>query len=151
MVILKVEELRLAELDPLIRESEAEGFLFLRRLQTEWEEGTNRFNQEHEGIYTLRDAGALVAIGGINQDPFSADHRTARLRRFYVKQSERRKGLGRKMVMHILTVASGHFDFVTLRTDTRIGSRFYEALGFVRVYGVPETTHRRCLNNHPMI
>jgi GNAT superfamily N-acetyltransferase len=36
----------------------------------------------------------MIAIGGLNHEPYSDDKYTGRLRRFYVKKEYRRKGIG---------------------------------------------------------
>ena len=134
---------RLTTLDPgridgLRSASRREGFRFLERLCKEWENGSNRFDQCGEGLFTVSVDAKLVAIGGINrQDDF-----TGRLRRFYVLPSRRRRGLGTHLLHHILTHAAGHFRRVVLRTDTETADRFYVAHGFTRIQDPGNETHQ---------
>ena len=147
-MIERFEKLPMSELTPMIDESVSQGFRFLTRLSTEWSSGENRFEKENEGFYGFWIEENLMAVGGLNIDPFSEDPRIGRLRRFYVKESQRRKGIGRRLVSHILEKAQSNFDCITLNTDTSLAARFYESLGFVRTSVSPSTSHKiESINN----
>ena len=109
-------------------DSEREGFRFLARLREEWLSGANRFSTAGEALFGIYEEGQLIAVGGINRE--SSD--CGRLRRFYVKKSERRKGVGRFLAQHILRCAAQNYGRVILRTDSEEADRFYVSLGFVR-------------------
>lgn len=133
---------RLTTLDPsrideLLSAGRREGFLFLERLREEWQNGSNRFNKPGEALFGLSVDGELVAIGGINRQ----DDSTGRLRRFYVLPSSRRRGLGTRLLNHILDHAAGHFRRVVLRTDTDAADRFYLGHGFIRMQDSSDATH----------
>jgi GNAT superfamily N-acetyltransferase len=134
--------LLLEDLKPLVCESEKDGFRFLRRLVDEWEDGRNRFDKINEGFFALWKDGDLVAVGGLNCDPFSNDPRTGRLRRFYVSRVERRKGYGRLLVQRILDEASTSFDVIVLNTDSAVAGEFYERLGFAPLPDDLHSSHR---------
>ena len=117
----------------LLRESEAEGFRFLRRLHDDWMSGTNRFAGPGEALFGVLAEDRLLAVGGINR----AAPDCGRLRRFYVIHAARRRGVGR----HILQFAASHYSRVVLRTDTDQAARFYLALGFTPLTHDPQVTH----------
>ena len=120
--------LPLAGLDILTRDATDEGFAFLDRLVREWFNGANRFDKPGE---TLRGAYAgqtLIAVGGLNIDPFASDAMCGRLRHIYVRTAYRAQGVGRQLVDALLRDAV--FNTVRLRTETAPAAAFYRALGF---------------------
>jgi len=120
LTIVKITELP-SEYDSLLQESIAENFNFLLRAKNEFLSLENTFNERGEGN--------LVAIGGINRQ--STD--SARLRRFYVSASFRRKGFGSMLLMHIENEAQKCFQSIVLNTDTDRASIFYEKHNYKRV------------------
>ena len=137
-MISRLQVLPLQELQPLLTESEAEGYRFIRRLREDWLSGANRFDRPGEALFGCHEGGRLVAIGGLNRQSGTV----GRLRRVYVRPGVRRKGVGRALVGHILAHASQFFDTVVLRTDTVGGDAFYRALGFCRLQEAGDSTHR---------
>lgn len=112
-------------------EAAADGFRFLDRLVTEWDAGSNRFDAPGELLLGAFLDYRLVAIGGLNIDPYADDAGTARLRHVYALKADRRRGLGRMLVRRLLEDArEAGFSQVRLLTDTAAGGRFYESLGF---------------------
>jgi GNAT superfamily N-acetyltransferase len=150
LVIRPIEHLPAVGLDALVRESEAEGFRFLRRLRDEFDAGTNRFDGAGEVLLGAWMGDALVAVGGINVDPYAGDARVGRLRHLYVGAAHRRSGVGREMVAALVRAAAAHFDALHLRTDTDAAARFYERLGFAPVPGHPSATHRLALRGRSL-
>ncbi len=132
------------ELAPLVDESEREGFRFLARLRREFDDGTNRFDAPGEALLGCRRGAQLVAVGGLNRDPWSPEPRAGRLRHLYVRPASRRSGVGRILVDALMAAARPHFGVLLLRTDTAAAARFYEALGFAPVSS-PHATHRMVL------
>jgi GNAT superfamily N-acetyltransferase len=135
-------------LEPLIAESEREGFRFLARLRREHEAGEQRFDGPGEVLLGVFAGGALAAVGGVTADPYEPGPRAGRIRHVYVARTRRRHGVGRMLVDALIAAARPHFDALTLRTDTAEAARFYEALGFAPVTGSPHHTHRLCLSSH---
>jgi len=135
--IVQITEWPSAAIEPLLCESEEEGFRFLRRLSDEWQSGANRFSGNGEAFFGVVAGEQLLAVGGINRE---ADD-CGRLRRFYVMRQERRKGIGRQLVLHILRFASLHYARLCLRTDTEAADRFYTAMGFSRLPSHDGPTH----------
>lgn len=120
---------------PLLDAAETEGFDMVRRLADGWREGTNRFDRPGEVLLGVCvDEGVvdrdLVAVGGLNVDPYLDDRAVGRIRHVYVVPRARSLGVGKALVAELVENARTHFERVRLRTVTDEGSRFYEALGF---------------------
>jgi ribosomal protein S18 acetylase RimI-like enzyme len=134
------------ELQPLREEAAREGYQFLERLAANWASGRNRFNLGGEALVGGYLDDHLVAVAGINREPYEPLPRTARLRHVYVLPEFRRRGVARDLVTSLLEHAGGDFDAVQLRTDTPAAARFYEQLGFERIEG-GTSTHRIILES----
>lgn len=140
--IRKIDDLQTVNTLSLVKESEAEGYRFLRRLVDQYEEGINRFDQSGEALYGVWDeSGQLVAIGGLSRNPYTEDGKTARLRRFYVSPSMRRQGIGTQLLDALVNHAQNHFNLLVLRTDSASADAFYRANGFSDLKK-PEMTHQ---------
>jgi N-acetylglutamate synthase-like GNAT family acetyltransferase len=128
------------DISRLLDAERLEGHRLVKRLADEWEDGTNRFDQPGEIALEARLAGDLVAVGGLNRDPYLDDPEVGRLRHVYVSPEARGSGVGRNLVEALVWHARLTFSRVRLRTVTTDGSRFYVALGFEEV-DEPEATH----------
>lgn len=140
--IREIQDLKQVDVSKLVEESEAEGYRFLRRLVDQYEDGSNTFNKTGEVLYGVWDhQDHLVAIGGLNRDPYSTKEGIGRLRRFYISASARRQGIGTKLLQQILKDAQGHFHELVVRTDSSAADAFYRANGFSGDLGLPDATH----------
>ena len=110
----RLTALDLAQVEPILRASQREGFRFVARLCEEWVSGVNRFEEPGEALFGVFVGSDLVGVGGLNRQSKA----TGRLRRFYILPAYRRQGWGRCLLRHILTHAADHFVCVVLRTDT---------------------------------
>lgn len=138
----KVNDLRELDIEELVQESEQEGYRFVTRLVSEFEAGTNTFNKPGEVLFCVtNEEGAVVAIGGINQSPFSQEADVGRLRRFYVLEEVRREGVGTLLLQSIIDHAKHYFKEITVRTDSAKADSFYRACGFSFDDSASETTH----------
>jgi GNAT superfamily N-acetyltransferase len=124
----------------LADEARAEGYRFIDRLSTEWENGGNRFAKPGEALYVVTDDSGLIAVGGINRDPYASSPETGRLRHFYVRTVHRRKGIGSSLLAAIIEAAAPVFARIHLRTDNPGAARLYERNGFVAI-DAPHVTH----------
>jgi ribosomal protein S18 acetylase RimI-like enzyme len=118
------------QLVDLEREASEEGFNFMRRLIEEWSNGSNRFDKPGERLLVVVNNINIVGIGGLNVDPYKPAGDTARLRRLYVANGFRRRGVGEALVDALLAGASLRFRVVRLSTDTEAAAAFYTRLGF---------------------
>ena len=74
-----ISDLNAVHVSKLIQESEKEGYRFVSRLASEYEDGTHRFSEQGEAIYGAWDEDELVAIGGLFRNPASEAENSARL------------------------------------------------------------------------
>ena len=129
----------------LIDEARGAGHRFLDRLSEEWLAGINRFCKPGEALFLLTAPPAVIAVCGVNIDPYSADPGVARLRHLYVLAAWRRHGFGSRLVRHATEHAAFHsFRRMRLRTASPSAAVFYETLGF-RPCVDPSATHERLL------
>ncbi|USK52554.1 GNAT family N-acetyltransferase [Bacillus sp. CMF12] len=146
--VRQIRSLYSIDLTHLVKESKEEGFRFLARLVNDYENGTNKFNKPGESLYGLFNKEAvLIAIGGLNIDPFSNDEKVGRLRRFYVSKDYRRNGLGKLLLNQIIYDAKHFYKVLVLHTDTEQGDKFYTSLGFSKENIYPNSTHYLSLFN----
>lgn len=116
----------------LERQATAEGHTFLARMQVEWSNDTNRFANLGECLLGAHLDATLVAVGGLNRDPYTNNARIGRLRHIYVHADHRRSGIASRLVRE-LVVRNTHFETIRLRTPNADASRFYENLGFTAI------------------
>lgn len=144
----EIDDLSKVDVSKLVEESEAEGYRFLKRLVSQYEDGTNTFNKTGEVLYGVWDQhDQLVAIGGLNRDPYSDKSGVGRLRRFYISQNARRQGIGTQLLNEIIEYGRGHFNELVVRTDSSIADAFYRANGFSADLGMPDATHSITLDS----
>jgi GNAT superfamily N-acetyltransferase len=129
-----------AEITPLVLEAEGQGHRFMRRLSEDWASGVNRFAGPGELLLGGWAGERLVAVGGLNKDPYVSADTVGRLRHVYVLGDVRRLGIGTLIVERIIAEASARFSLLRLRTMAAEGAAFYDRLGFQRA-GDPFATH----------
>jgi GNAT superfamily N-acetyltransferase len=114
--------------DALREAAAAEGYRFLDRLATDWDEGTIRFDRPGEMLLAAEANGTLAAIGGLTIDPTLPS--ALRMRRFYVRPQFRRTGIGRELAVTLLASPVRAAGAVTVNAATG-SAPFWESLGFV--------------------
>lgn len=132
-MILQVQPIRQLSsvcLDALLRDSQHSGFRAVQRLIDEWISGENRFERSGEALFVARWHDRTVGVCGLTLDPYAVPIPTGRVRRLYVMQSYRRRGVGRALVEQVIAEACLSFDGLHVRTDSPIADRFYCSLGF---------------------
>ncbi|MGE8205513.1 GNAT family N-acetyltransferase [Heyndrickxia sp. NPDC080065] len=140
--VKQIKNLFEVEIDHLLNESKEEGFLFLERLVNEYKNGTNTFTKPGEALYgVFNKDGEIIAIGGLNKDPFSNESSIGRLRRFYVSKNYRRNGIGSLLLKKILCDVKKYFTTIVLHTDTEQADRFYTSRGFCKENNMINATH----------
>jgi GNAT superfamily N-acetyltransferase len=140
MISIQKIELPLPGIESLQSEALAEGYDFVQTLVEEWASAGNRFDAAGEMLCGHLDQGLLVAVGGLNCDPFAARLDVGRIRRVYVRPAWRDKGIGRALVIHLIEQARTHFRCVRLRAENAEAARLYERIGFTPIAN-PDATH----------
>jgi GNAT superfamily N-acetyltransferase len=121
-------------------EAEDEGYDFVETLVEEWASGANRFDAPGEALCGHLDQGLLVAVGGLNCDPFAGRPEMGRIRRVYVRPAWRNRGIGRALVTALVDEARTHFTCVRLRAENAGAARLYQSMGFVPIES-PDASH----------
>ena len=121
-------------------EAGAEGYNFIDTLLEDWSTGANRFDGPGEILMGSIEQDTLIAVGGLNRDPFAGDPSIGRIRRVYVRSAWRNLGIGRTLVTALIDHARGHFRSVRLRAENPGAARLYERLGFIPIDD-PSATH----------
>ncbi|MGG0662810.1 GNAT family N-acetyltransferase [Viridibacillus arvi] len=140
--IKQINNLLNFDIDGLVKQSKADGFRFVERLVNDYKNGSNTFNHIGEGLFgVFNEEGVLVAIGGLNKDPFSNEQSIGRLRRFYVSKAYRRNGIGSLLVKRIIDEAKKYYKIIVLHTDTEQADKFYSSIGFSKKTLYPNSSH----------
>jgi GNAT superfamily N-acetyltransferase len=140
MISIQKIELPLPGLECLQSEAQVEGYDFIETLVEEWASAENRFDAPGEILCGHLDQGLLVAVGGLNCDPFAGRPDVGRIRRVYVRPAWRNKGIGRALVVSLIEQARTHFRCVRLRAENAEAARLYERIGFAPIAN-PDATH----------
>jgi GNAT superfamily N-acetyltransferase len=139
--VVRLEELPLDDLQPLLVESRRQGYEFLDRLVDEYQGGINRFSGPAEGLFAIYNDQDMVAIGGLNRDPYLVEGEIGRVRHVYVLSAWRRQGIGKILMSRIIEFARANYHLLTLRTFSDGADQFYRALGFRRSAEIQAATH----------
>ena len=129
-------------LSSLVVESERDAWRFVRRLADEWASGANRFDGAGEALLAARVDRALVGVCGLNLDPYAGDETIGRVRRLYVLEACRGRGVGRLLVQAVIRFAWPRFRVLRARTENPAAGRLFQRLEFTPVLGVPKCTHK---------
>jgi GNAT superfamily N-acetyltransferase len=140
MILIQKIELPVPGLESLQSEAQAEGYDFIDTLVEEWASAENRFDAPGEILCGHLDQGRLVAVGGLNCDPFAGRPDMGRIRRVYVRPAWRDKGIGRALVIALVEHARTRFHSVRLRAENADAARLYERIGFAPIDS-SEATH----------
>lgn len=140
MISIQRIELPVPGIEILQSEAREEGYDFIETLVEEWASAKNRFHAQGEALCGYLDQGLLVAVGGLNCDPFASRPDIGRIRRVYVRHAWRGKGIGRALVTALVDEARSHFSCVRLRAENADAARLYESLGFAPIAS-PDATH----------
>ena len=141
VVIIEIDNLDNVAIETLVQQSLSEGFTFIERMEKEFRSGENCFNQKGEVLLGAFSGKELIAIGGLNRDPYANDAATGRVRHLYVLTEWRKQGIGKALVEKIIEAAKSHFLLLRLRTFNDQAALFYIAIGFQETTGARTATH----------
>ena len=140
MIPIRKIELPVPGIERLQAEAREERFDFIDTLVEEWARAENHFDAPGEVLCGHLQEGLLVAVGGLNLDPFAGRPDMGRIRRVYVRPAWRNKGIGRALVTALVDQARTHFRCVRLRAENAGAARLYERMGFSPIES-DEATH----------
>ncbi len=140
---MKIDRIELPApgIELLQTDARSEGYQFIERLVTEWASGENRFDAPGEILCGHIAQEGLVAVGGLNRDPFAGRPEIGRIRRIYVRPAWRNQGLASALVTTLIDHARQSFRCVRLRAENPNAARLYERLGFSAQADEPNATH----------
>jgi GNAT superfamily N-acetyltransferase len=129
-------------IEELAADAQADSRRMVSRLIQEWNDGSNRFDEPGERLYYSARGTQICAVCGLNRDPFADHPAVGRVRRLYVAVAARRMGVGSAIMNRLMVDAKKHFSTLHLRTFDPGACGFYEAMGFSKVVGDANCTHR---------
>jgi GNAT superfamily N-acetyltransferase len=141
MRTIRLSNLTLDSVALLVDESERSGWRFMRRLIDEWLNGINRFDKPGESLFAALDGEQIVGTCGLNIDPYAIDSNVGRLRRLYVLEGYRGRGIGRQLIEVSIKAARPTFLSLRVRTENPQAGLLYERVGFVPVINQKDATH----------
>ena len=140
VVVAQAPELP-AGLAGLLAESERAGYRFVRGLADDWADSTERVERPGEALFVAWAGAELVGVCALTRDPHATDPSVGRLRRLYVLEAWRGRGVGAALVAAVIRAARGHFARLHLRAEEPGPARLYERHGFAPAGGVAGATH----------
>ena len=114
--------------DTLCTEARDEGHGFMDRLAADWASGTMRFDRDGEALLAAYGSGVLVGLGSLTLDPVVPG--ALRMRRFYVRTTFRRQGIGRALAAALLRRPARAGRAAMVNAGTADAPAFWAALGF---------------------
>jgi len=132
---------------PLEKESEMEGFRFVRRMVEEYRSSVNRFDRCGEAFFVAKLSEQNIGICGLNQDPYTHDPTVGRVRRLYVHPAMRKMGVGKLLILRVIEEAKQYYETLTLFTDNPAAAAFYRTIGFAPNPPYDKATHYLSLSH----
>ena len=121
-------------------EADGGGIRNMALLVDEWASGMQRFNRPGEALFAAFDGDALAGAGGVTGEPHTSVH-AMRMRRLYVLQIHRRRGVGRLLAKNMIRHGFESAPLLTCNARaTPAAAPFWESLGF-RPVTAPNRTH----------
>jgi hypothetical protein len=120
-------------LEELKEDALNDGYRIVKRTIEQWKDKTNRFSSKKEVLYGVEEQGKIIAIGGINIDPYLMDDEIGRIRHIYVHSEHRNKGIATALLEKILLEKEKEYKVIRLSTKNEAAMSLYEAYGFKKV------------------
>jgi GNAT superfamily N-acetyltransferase len=128
--LIEFTDLNFSSINNLADESQREGYEFLKRTISDWNNGHNTFSGDGEKLWGLLLETELIGIAGLNRDPYTDDLNIGRVRHLYILAAHRRKGYATLLMNTIIEKGRHHFNALRLFTDNPAAGEFYGRLGF---------------------
>ena len=142
--VFKITDDSVHQLEKLAEDALQDGYKIVRRTIDQWKSGENQFKSYQEVLYGVKVAEEIVAIGGINIDPYLMDEDIGRLRHFYVHRVYRNKGIATTLLNKILEEKAAHYMVIRLTARNEVAMQLYEDYGFKKVVEF-KATHIRVI------
>lgn len=121
------------------------GYRHVQWLARDWHNNSNRFDDVGEGLWAAYDSETrLIGVVGLNQDPFALDGQVGRVRRLYILEQWRGKGIGRRLLSCVEQEAQQYFERLVANANSGAFG-FFEGLGFVPTPTAKHWTHHKLL------
>ncbi|PCJ16339.1 MAG: hypothetical protein COB02_16380 [Candidatus Cloacimonadota bacterium] len=146
LTILSVKELKINELDHLIKEASQEKYSFMLKMKAEYIGNKNKFDKDKEAIFLALKDEKIVGFVGLNIDPYLEDPNVARVRHLYVLKDYRGQKIATQLLQSLIKHAKLNFKLLTLRTFFKEASDFYTSLNFKITPLIYASTHNLPLN-----
>jgi len=114
-------------------DAKADGHAHMTRLATEFTQHRAMFH----AIFACRWEGRLAGIGAITDEPTPTLLPIWRMRRLYVHQHYRRRGIAQAIANALLLEAPGKISMISVHAGNDGAARFWETIGFGRVENRP--------------
>ena len=121
------------KLEELALDAVEDGYNIVRKTIDQWKNGTNTFSDYREVLYGVKVNENIIAIGGINIDPYLMDFDIGRLRHVYVHRDYRQQGIATALLEKILNEYAYHFTVLRLICRNEVAMQLYESYGFKKV------------------
>lgn len=124
-------------------EARSSGVRNVTMLVDRWVDGSERFDAPGELLLVARDSasGCVIGVGGLSRCPDVAG--AFRVRRFYVAERWRRRGIARTLARALIDDRSRRGDLLTCNAKASgSAAPFWESMGFERVDGIDGITHQ---------
>lgn len=126
-------------LAPLVREADEAGIANVGRLVTRWLDGSQIFDGCGEQLLIALCDDLAIGVGGLTQCPDVPG--ALRVRRFFVADAWRRRGVATAIATRLIASGSAHTDILTCNAQASpTAPAFWEAMGFTAV-DTPGLTH----------
>ena len=130
-------------IDDLAAIASSENFAMVRRLIDDYVSGSNAFSREGECLCAALSGAKVIAVCGINVDPYYDSPSIGRIRHLYVHPDFRRRGVGARLMELIERHGENHFATFQLFTASSTAARFYERLNYVPVQARWKVSHEK--------
>ena len=131
--VVIINDESIVQLEELAQNALEDGYRIVRKTIDQWIDGTNRFSDEREVLYGVKDGEMYIAIGGLNIDPYLMDEDVGRVRHIYVHTDYRNRGIGKFLFQKVMKEKAEHFKVVRLSTNNEAAMDLYESNGFKKV------------------